>query len=160
MKFKSYKGFSLIELLIAMALITILAAVASPYFTKYRYNTNLKEAARTISGDIQLYKQKAVTENIGYRINFNESTNEYTIQKETALNSGSYNNLNTRKVAEGYSNIVLSDPSFAGGASYVTFNQRGTSTAGHVILTHDKTSSTANITTTIMGRVKVKYELK
>lgn len=159
-KRKSAKGFSLIELIVVIGLVAVLAAVASPYFMKFRYNTNLKEAVRAISGDIQLYKQKAVTENIGYRINFNESTNEYTVQKETALNSGSYANLTTRKVAESYNGIILSDSSFSGGASHVTFNTRGTSTAGHVILTHNKTLSSANITTTVMGRVRIKYDLK
>lgn len=162
MKLKSSKGFSLIELLIVIGLIGVLAAIASPYFTKYRHNTNLKEAVRTISGDIQLYKQRAVTENIGYRINFDNSSNQYTVRRETALNSNSFTVIiNTRKVAEGYNDIVISGtPSFSGAVPYVTFNPRGTIGAGNVVLIHNKTSSKATIRTTIMGRVRVDYELK
>jgi len=42
----SQKGFTLVELLITIALIVIVAAIAIPSFFGYSMNTNLKSAAR------------------------------------------------------------------------------------------------------------------
>ena len=45
------RGFSLIELLIAMALVAIVATIAVPQFQRYSTNTDLKTAAREVLGD-------------------------------------------------------------------------------------------------------------
>ena len=160
MKIKSSRGFTVIEMVIVIAIIAIAVSVAAPNFNSFRQNTNLKEAARDISSDISLYRQRAVSENIGYRINFNASANTYTIQKQTALASTIYNDLTTKNVGAGNANIVISGtPGFSGGVTYVTFNPRGTSGAGSLMLKHTKRLSTATITTNLMGRVNVTYNL-
>jgi type II secretion system protein H len=159
-KIKSSRGFTLIELLIVLAIVGIGLSIAVPHYNAYRDNTNLREAARDISSDISLYRQRAVSENIGYRINFNASANTYTIQKQTALASTIYNDLTTKNVGAGNANIVISGtPGFSGGVTYVTFNPRGTSGAGSLMLKHTKRLSTATITTNLMGRVNVTYNL-
>ena len=167
MKNKSAKGFSLIELFIVMAIAATLLSIAVPTFNKYRDNANLKEATREISGDIQLYKQSAVSENRGYRINFDAVANTYGIQIENPVGSGTYVNISTVKpgaqdtknVGAGNANIVIfGAPTFPGGA--ITFNPRGTSGAGTLVLKHSIRLSTATITTSLMGRVRVTYDLK
>jgi prepilin-type N-terminal cleavage/methylation domain-containing protein len=163
-KIKSLRGFSLIELIIVIAIVAIAASVAAPNFMAYRYNTNLKEAARDISSDISLYKQRAIAENKGYQINFNATANNYTIQQETVTNgvrTGNYVALITKTVGAGNANIVIfGTPSFTGGVPTVTFAPRGTSGAGSITLQHTKRLSTATITTNLMGRVNVQYTLK
>jgi prepilin-type N-terminal cleavage/methylation domain-containing protein len=168
-KIKSAKGFSLIELLIVMAIAATLLSIAVPTYNRYRDNANLREAAGEISGDIQLFKQTAVSENRGYRINFDASANAYGIQIENPVGSGTYVNLSTVKpgaqdtknVGAGNANVVISGtPSFSGGVPHVTFNPRGTSGAGNLVLIHSIRLSTATIRTTLMGRVRVEYDLK
>ena len=131
-------------------------------FNAYRYKTNLKEAARDISSDIYLFKQRAVAENREYRINF-ISAISYTIQQETVdvngVRTGNYVSLITKTVGAGNANIVISNsPSFfPGGVTYVRLDPRGTSGNGTIVLTHNISSSTTTITINPMGRANVTY---
>jgi prepilin-type N-terminal cleavage/methylation domain-containing protein len=169
-KIKSSRGFSLIEMVTVLAIVVIAASVASPYLNSFRQNTNLKEAARDMSSDIYLYKQQAVKENRGYQINFSALANTYTIQQETVVNNvrtGNYVALTTKTVGAGNANIVIfGTPSFDSGVTYITLNPRGTASNCNngngcvVTLQHTKRLSTATITTNLMGRVNVQYNLK
>lgn len=159
MKVRSSKGFSLIELIIVIAIFGIVLAIAAPNFTAYRDNTNLREAARSISSDMLLVKQRAVSESRNYRIDFNEAANTYTIKQETAPNSGIYSDLSTKPVGAGNTAIkILGTPSFSSGVSYVTFQPRGTCNPfGSLKLKNDRRPLVATITTQITGRVRVEY---
>ena len=167
MKIKSAKGFSLIEILIVTVIMAILMSMAVPTFNKFRDNTNLREAARGISSDIQEYRQRAISENIHYRINFDAAGNIYTIRRETVLDSDTYADVMTKNVGASNANIVISGtPSFSGGVPHVIFNPRGTTGAGSLDLIHiirhvpPNSLCKATITTTTMGRVRVTYEIK
>jgi prepilin-type N-terminal cleavage/methylation domain-containing protein len=168
-KIKSSRGFSLIEVIVVLALVAVAASIAVPSLKAYRYNTNLKEAARDISSNISFYRQRAVAENVRFRINFDASENTYQIEKENPAGSGNYVNLHTLEpavpdkldVCAGNANIViLGTPSFSGGVPSVILNPRGTSGAGNLTLQNTNRLSTATITTNLMGRVKVEYVLK
>jgi len=159
MQRKSVSGFTLVEMMIVIALIGIIAAIASPNFFAYRENTNLKEAARDISSEILYWKQRAVSDSSSYRINFNASSSSYTIQQVTG---GVFTDLTTKNISPGNASIAIyGTPSFwPGGVTYVTLHPRGTSTNGSIKLIHNKRLSEATITVNTMGRVKVTYVLK
>jgi type II secretion system protein H len=148
-------GFSLIELIIVIAVMGIILAIAAPNFTRYRDNTNLREAARDISSDIQLYKQRAIAENVQYSITFNAGTNDYVIQRNGVT-------IVTRQVG-GNNPVEISGspaPSFSGGVPTVSLLPRGTATLGSMTLRHATRLSEARIIVNIMGRVRVEYDLK
>ncbi len=164
---KTNKGFSLIELIIVMAIIGIVLAIASPSFYKYRQNTALKEATRELAGDISLYRQTAIAQNVRYRINFNPSGSiydSYTVQIESPANSGNYVNVSTKSPSSVNSSIIImgdtNSPSFTGGVAYITCQPRGTMSAGTIWLQHLSRLSTSTITTNLMGKVNVTYDLK
>ena len=158
MKVKSAKGFSLIELLIVIAILSILCTQASPYFTKYMANVNLKEAARKISGDIQLCKRMAVAENTHFRMLINAAANEYTIQRKTSPSTWA-NVFSTIKVCGNDANIkIIGDTTYAD--DQIVFQPRGTTNAGTLKIQHEKILSQASIITSLMGRVRIQYDLK
>jgi len=162
-KIRKNSGVSLIELIIVMALIGIVAAIATPNFTRYRDNTNLREAARDVSSDIQLYKQRAVAENVRYRITFDSGANNYVVQRETPLNAGNFaaNTLFTKQIGSGTA-IETSVAANFGGNLYVTLLPRGTieEAGGSLTIRHITRLSTATINVNIMGRTNVDYTLK
>lgn len=152
------KAFSLVELLIVIAIISILSIMSAPVFSKFRGNANLKEAVREISGDILLCKHRAIAENVHYRIILSVANNNYIIQKETGpstwINVGS-----AKEIGEDDASIkIAEDPTFA--SDTIIFAPRGTTRAGTLVLQHDKLLSKARIITSMMGRVRIQYELK
>ncbi len=77
-------GFSLVELLVVIALISIVMAIAVPTWQKYRANTDLKSAAREVMADLSDAKQRAVAENLDvYRLTFNVAGNSYALTART-----------------------------------------------------------------------------
>jgi type II secretion system protein H len=146
------KGFSLVELVIVIALIAIVAAIATPSWQKYRANTNLKTAAREVMADIFNAKQRAVEENLDvYRIGFSVINNNYgLIRIDTGVT------LWTKSFAGFGNDIHIDSVTFNG--SVVSFNKRGTSSQGTVVLGNGS-GSTAAITVNITGRAYVEFDM-
>ena len=62
----SAKGFSLVELLVVVAIIAIMAAVAVPQISRYFRNYQISSAVREVSGEIQAARNKAVMKNVNF----------------------------------------------------------------------------------------------
>lgn len=76
-KFLDEQGFSLIELMVAIAVIGILSAIAIPNFISYRENTKIRNVSRVLVTDLQYVKTLAVRENTDVTIVVSGS--DYTI---------------------------------------------------------------------------------
>ena len=81
---KSRKGFTLVELMIVIALMSIVAAVGGWAIHSYTLNRNLKSAAREIVSDFFVYRARVVSEGTPYRSAFDAGGNSYTIQPGAA----------------------------------------------------------------------------
>lgn len=160
------KGFSLIEVIIAISIIMLISAIAIPSLQGYTANYNLKSAAREIQGDFFLYKEMAVSENRRYRISFNIANNEYTIQQcqgaDTCLFacSSPCNYVIIQRKNFG-NNMQLTNASFTAGSPTVTFLTKGVPTGfgGSVRLTNTRGSS-ATITVNMTGRISVNFDMR
>jgi len=145
-------GFSLVELLVAMALISIVMAFGIPAWQNYRTNADLKTVAREIMADIANAKQRAVTENVdAYRVTFNVSGNSYALTRTDGVTAGTWS-----KSLAGYGNVSIASVTFSGSA--ISLQKRGTATNGTLVL-QNTLGSTATITVNITGRTYVDFDI-
>lgn len=77
------QGFSLVELLIVVALIAILVSIATPGILAQRPKWHIKGTTRDVASKLMLARIKAVQENTDYVLVFNQSSspNTYTLYK-------------------------------------------------------------------------------
>jgi len=149
---KSRKGFTLVELMITIALLAIVATILGLNLHAYTLNRNLKSAAREIVSDFFVYRARAVSEGKTYRIAFDIDGNSYTIQP------GSSTPVTRSPLAFG-SDIRIIAASFGGGHAE-NFLARGTeSPFGNIKLVNSRQSN-ATIKVNITGRTYVIFDIK
>jgi prepilin-type N-terminal cleavage/methylation domain-containing protein len=71
------EGFTIIEMIIVVAILGIVCAIAIPSFQRYAVNGNLRSAARDMMSDFNALKGRAMAESREYRLIVNG--NQYTI---------------------------------------------------------------------------------
>jgi len=70
------RGFSLIELIIAISIFAILLAIGIPYFMKSRANTSLRTQAKELKTSLEYARSQAKSSGSNTQMLFNGPTNE------------------------------------------------------------------------------------
>jgi len=159
-KKNSRKGFTLVELIIAIAILAIVAAIAGSSLRNYTLNRNMTSAARDIASDIAQCKAKAMSENLRYRITFTvnaSNPSDYTVERGTAAGAP-YATISTKSPSSFGSDVRIVSANF-GGDNRVDFFTRGTASAGSVQLRNSR-NSTATVTVNMTGRTYVENVLQ
>jgi len=84
------KSFSLVEVILAITIMGILAAIVLPRFGKEGFVASLalRTATSQIASDIRYTRQLAITKAIRHYIRFNFPTNEYAIYDNNDIQIG------------------------------------------------------------------------
>lgn len=157
---KTDQGFSLIELIIVIAVISILASISSFAWQRYTDNTNLRNAARDVVSDFQNYRTKAISESRDYQISFTTGAgSNYTITAPLTSTHAAVN-ITKSPTVDGYG-IQIANVSFSGSpaSNIITLQARGTSSDGTIGMTNSRTSS-ATITTSVTGKAYVTFNMQ
>ena len=143
-------GFTLIELIVIIAIVAVFAAIATPNFLSYLPKHRLNGAARQVMGDLMAARMKAVSQNNEFKIFFLANGHEYTILDDDNNNrtadGGEWTE--TKDIRDEYHDVTI------GSNNDPIFLPRGTATnLPTITLTNPSGSKT--ITISIAGRVSI-----
>ena len=104
---RAHKGFTIIELVVTLAIIAILAAIAAPSFREYLATQRLKGAITELSTDLQFARSESVQKNAAITATF--AAGGYTIaQGGTTVKTVTLGNGNS--IAGGTGMVATYDP--------------------------------------------------
>ena len=148
------RGFSILELIIAMGILAIVLAIAYPSYNRMVANGNLRTAARDIQSDIASLKGRAVAENSQFTVFFDTGANSYTI---TRISDGAV--ISTKSPASFGQGIQITAAPFGGGTTIALLTRGTIQDAGNIQLINSR-GSTARIVCNISGRTYVQFNMQ
>ena len=147
---KYQKGFTLLELMIAFAILAIVTAIAISNWSSYAQNQRLRTAAGEIIGTLAQAGAQARAQSTAYYVDFNVAQNNYALEREGG-----------NPVIRNFSapEIALTAADF-GGETYAKFLARGVvEDEGYVTLENGR-GSTARIDVKVLGKSSITYKMK
>lgn len=144
------RGFNLIELMTAIAVFGILAAIAIPSFLSFQPSLRLNGGAREVMSKLRWARAQAVEKNATYVVDF---PNDHSIRvfKDDNLNSTWDNGETTQTfdIQTDYTGVT-----FTVSGSNPQFTGRGTA-SGATTITVTNTSGSKQVSVTAPGNVKI-----
>jgi type IV fimbrial biogenesis protein FimT len=142
------RGFTLVEMMIVIAVLAIIAAIAAPNFQTYMAQRRLNGAARLVMTDLMDARMKAVSENNQFKVFFLD-THQYKVLDDEN-NNGTEDTGETsvtKDIQSNYPGVTLS------ASANPIFYPRGTAWGTTVTLTN--TSGSKSVSVSTAGRVKI-----
>jgi prepilin-type N-terminal cleavage/methylation domain-containing protein len=131
-------GYSLLELIIAVAVAGILAAIALPSWNRLLPFYQLNSSARQVYSELHNIKMRAATENVGFQLVYVDGAANYTIQRDSVV-------LVTKPLSAG---VIVTN------AGTISFSPRGTASANRIRL-QSLGGTCSQVVVSPTGRVRI-----
>ncbi|MFH2057808.1 MAG: GspH/FimT family pseudopilin [Pseudomonadota bacterium] len=163
---KSQAGFSLFELMIAIALIAILSVIAAPNVINFLPGYRLKSAASDLQSNMQKARMLAVNTNSPVQMRFNLGVVPgfyyFDDDQDGVWDAGEFRvDLSTYgsgvDFGRGTATANWDGTAFAANTTLITFGTRGTAIARTVYLQNQDLTTCYAITTSIAGTAKARH---
>ncbi|GAN31670.1 MAG: type II secretion system protein GspH [Candidatus Brocadia sp. AMX2] len=144
------KGFSLIEMVIAVAIIAILTGIAVPVYVSMKPSLWLSGATRQIMGDLMWARMQAISQNNEFRIIY-DNNHRYRILDDDNNNGTSTTgeSIITKDIRDKYDDVTY----HSSNANNLIFYPKGNA-ANLTTITITNRSGTKTVSVAITGRVK------
>lgn len=88
------QGYSYLQVLVVVAVLTILAAVSSPFYVQFQYRQRLHSTADVLLSDIRLTQSKAMhgVEDDQWGVHISDGDKSYVVFYGSTFNAGEPNN--------------------------------------------------------------------
>ncbi|MBY4675836.1 GspH/FimT family pseudopilin [Marinobacterium arenosum] len=170
---KHSAGFTAVELLVSLTVITLLVGVALPSFSDYIDRSRLQSAAETIASDLYLARSEAVMRGVSGNITVSFSTDGatswcYGLNLNSAcdcsltdtgdadacvLDTAGVNNLKVVSSSD-YSAVSMTSANFSGATSTSFTSVRGGADSGQVVL-QSASGQQLQVAVTALSRVRI-----
>jgi type II secretion system protein H len=118
-------GFSLIEMMVIIAIVSIMAGIAIPNLLSYVPNWRLKNAATDLYSNLQLARTTAIKEGSICRVTFSGSPDQYSVVcKDKTVTLGDYKS-GVRFDGLGTASIGFTPSGFADATSSISLTNSG-----------------------------------
>jgi len=86
---KNAQGFTLLEVVVCVAVVAIMFAVALPDLTSFRESAEQKEAAREVLAALRLARNAAISHNREYQVAFDLDSGSYWLEEGDSVSDSS-----------------------------------------------------------------------
>jgi prepilin-type N-terminal cleavage/methylation domain-containing protein len=144
---KKDKGFTLLEMMVAIAITAIVSAIAIPNFISVAAGMKIRSASRDLCSTLRQARMNAIRMNSRWAVHFNGTANYQVIECGVDNTCGTGDDI--AKLSTPIPPGVTINQNFAG--NQAVFNTDGTSTSGTTTLTNSK--GTSNVVVATTGRI-------
>lgn len=150
------KGFTLIEIIVVIAIIGIVSMIVIPNMIGWRGERKLEGAARNFMSDMQLARLKAIRESEDVAVLVNPAADSYSVfvdvDKDDAIDAGEEILRNNITMPSG---IDITGTTLAGDVT--RFNSRGRPNVIGRVTFQNTAGNTRQVFVNLVGRLRVQY---
>lgn len=162
---KDYSGFSLIELMVVIAIVSIITGFVTPTYSNILDNHRLNSTAHEIYSHLQLARHETLRTGIPIQISFNQDSDNwcYGFSNDQSADgcdcleaqSCTVDNIEKSYLHSADNNISLAQAKFSGADDILVFSpENGTARSGSIWLRSEKNKMMA-VVVSRLGRIRL-----
>ena len=149
---RGQKGYSIVEVMVVLGIITLLVGLAIPNLFKWGPKQRLLSAASDVQGAINLGRMAAIKESIPVVILFNTPVHGFTVFVDSNASGGKDAGERVLRTAT-FANDINLNSGFSG--NKVSFDSRGLPSASADVTLQNATAGTKTIRLSVTGNSRL-----